>query len=157
MAYKVKAHFLCFQLRLDGKAVSSVSGAGRFATTSACRARNYLRAEIPRLTLRMKKFDSDVVEGDAGVRARDVREAAARVADLAVGHYDARFRLAGDGVDEVSGAKADVGVGQVVLVEQRGVVRRDAHAEHADVFIFKDEMVMRFLPDRNGDGSLGGE
>jgi hypothetical protein len=44
-----------------------------------------------------------------------------------------------------------------VLVKKRGVVRGEAHAEDADVLVFKDEVMMGFVPDGNGCGSLGGE
>lgn len=125
--------------------------------TSAQGGVHYLEAEIVWLALRVKKFDSDVIERAAGVGARYVREAAAGVTNLAVGHDETGLGLAGDSVDDVRGTKAHVNVRQVVLMEKRGVVRGDADAEDADVVISKDQMVMRFLPDRNGDGSLGGE
>jgi len=40
-------------------------------------------------------------------------------------------------------------------MEKGGVVGGDAYAENADVIIFKDEMVVRFLGDGNGGGGLG--
>jgi len=63
--------------------------------------------------------------------------------------------LALDGVDDVGGAERDVEIGHVVLMEKGGVVGGDAYAENADVIIFKDEMVVRFLGDGNGGGGLG--
>jgi hypothetical protein len=36
-------------------------------------------------------------------------------------------------------------------------VSRDADAEDADVVIFEDEVVVRFLRDGDGGGGLGGE
>jgi len=60
-----------------------------------------------------------------------------------------------DGVDDVSGTEGNIEVGNVVLVKKRGIVSGDAHAENADVIIFKDEMMVRFLWDGNGDGGLG--
>jgi hypothetical protein len=98
-----------------------------------------------RFTLRFEQFDGDVVEGAAGVGASDVSEAASGVTDLAVGHHDAGFGFALDGVRDVGRAEADVDVGHVVLMEKRGVVRGDAHAENADIIVLKDEMVMRLL------------
>jgi hypothetical protein len=47
-----------------------------------------------------------------------------------------------DGVDDVGGAERNIKVGNVVPVEKCGVVRGDAHAEDADVIIFKDEMMV---------------
>ncbi|PYT51431.1 MAG: hypothetical protein DMG44_02940 [Acidobacteria bacterium] len=87
--------------------------------------------------------------------AGDVGEVAGRVAELAVGHYQADFGFALDGVDDVGGAERDVEIGHVVLMEKGGVVGGDAYAENADVIIFKDEMVVRFLGDGNGGGGLG--
>lgn len=102
----------------------------------------------------MKQFDGDVVEGGASVSAGNVGEVARGVAELAIGHYDAGFGFALDGVDDVSGAEADVKIGHVVLVEKRGVVGGDTDAEDADVLIFEDEMMMRLLGDGNGGGGL---
>jgi len=42
-------------------------------------------------------------------------------------------------------------------MKKRGVVRGDAYAEDTDVIIFKDEVVVGFLGDGNGGGSLGVE
>jgi len=39
-------------------------------------------------------------------------------------------------------------------MKERGVVRGEAHAEDADVFIFEDEVMMRLLGEGNGSGSL---
>jgi hypothetical protein len=50
-----------------------------------------------------EKFDGDVVESAAGVGAGDVGEVARGVADLAVGHEDAGFGAALDGVHNVGG------------------------------------------------------
>jgi hypothetical protein len=67
------------------------------------------------------------------------------------------FGFAGDGVDDVSRAQRHVDVGQVVLVKKSGLVWGDVHAEYADVGVFKDELVMRLLRDRNGDRGLSAE
>jgi len=74
---------------------------------------------------------------------------------LAVGHDQVDFGFALDGVDDVGGAERDVKIGYIVLMEKSGIVGGDAHAENADVFIFEDEMVVRFLWDGNGGGGLG--
>jgi hypothetical protein len=42
-------------------------------------------------------------------------------------------------------------------MEKRGVVRGDAHAEYADVIIFKDEMMVGLLRQGDSSGSLGVE
>jgi len=81
-----------------------------------------------------------------------VGEVAGGVAELAVGHDEMGFGFALDGVDNIGGAERDVEVGDVVLVEKSGFMRGDAHAEDADVVIFKDEMVVGFLGDGNGGG-----
>jgi len=73
---------------------------------------------------------------------------------MAVGHHQAHFAFALDGVDDVGGAERNVEIWYVVLMEKRGAVGGDAHAENADVFIFKDEMVVGFFGDRDGDRSL---
>ncbi len=82
-------------------------------------------------------------------------EVAGGVADLAVGHHDAGFRPAFDGVDDVGGAQRNIEVGNIVLVKKRGVVRGDAYAEDADVIIFEDEMVVGLFGDGDGAGGLG--
>jgi hypothetical protein len=97
-----------------------------------------------RLALRLQQLDGDVVEYDAGIGAGDVREAAARVADLSIGQDYVDFGPAGDGIDEVSGAERDGDVGQVMLMEQRCAMRGNAYAINADVRIFKYELMMRF-------------
>ena len=89
--------------------------------------------------------------------AGDVGEVAGGVADLAVGHDDAGFGFALDGVDDVGGAEGDVDIWHVVPMKKRGVVRGDAYAEDADVIIFQDEVMVGFLGDGNGSGSLGAE
>ena len=43
----------------------------------------------------------------------------------------------------------------IVLMEKSGVVGRDAYAENADVGIFKNEMMMGFFRDGDGDRCLG--
>jgi len=57
---------------------------------------------------------------------------------LAVGHHEPDFGFALDGVDDVGGAERDVEIGHIVLMEKSGFVGGDAHAENADVGIFKD-------------------
>jgi hypothetical protein len=73
---------------------------------------------------------------------------------LAVGHYDAGFGSALDGVHNVSGAEGNVKVRNIVLVKKRGGMRGDAYAKDTDVFIFENEMMMGLLPERNGYWSL---
>jgi hypothetical protein len=86
-----------------------------------------------------------------------VGEAAAGVADLAVGHHQMSFGFALYGVDHVGGTERHVDVGHVVLMEKRGVVRGDAYSEYADVGVFQDEMMMRLFRDGNGDRCLSAE
>jgi len=74
---------------------------------------------------------------------------------LAVGHHEPDFGFALDGVDDVGGAERDVEIGHIVLMEKSGFVGGDAHAENADVGVFKDKMVVGFLGDGNGGGGLG--
>jgi len=105
--------------------------------------------------LGLQEFDGDVVERSVGFVAGDVGEAAAGVAELAVGHDEVDFGFALDGVDDVGGAERDVEIGHIVLMEKSGAVGGDTYAENADVVIFKDEMVVRFLWDGNGGGGLG--
>jgi hypothetical protein len=62
-----------------------------------------------------------------------------------------------DSVYNVGGAKRNIKVGNIVLVEKRGVMREEAHTENADVFVFEDEMVMGFFGKRDGDWCLGRE
>jgi hypothetical protein len=62
-----------------------------------------------------------------------------------------------DGVDDIGGAERDVEVGDIVLMQQSGFVRWDTDAEDADVFVFEDEMVVRFLGDGYTGGGLGVE
>jgi hypothetical protein len=110
-----------------------------------------------RFALRLQKFDGDVVEGNAGVGAGDVGEASAGVADLAVGHDETGFGLAGYRVDDVGGAEADVNVRQLVLMEKCGVMRGDANAKHSNIRILKHQMMVRLVGDRDGDRCLGTE
>src|SRR5260370_5168083 len=105
----------------------------------------------------MKELDGDVVEGSVRFVVGDVGEVAGGVAELAVGHDEAGFRPALDGINDVGGAERNVQVWNIVLVKKRGVVRGDADAEDADVIIFEDEMVVRFLAQGNSGGSLSGE
>jgi len=77
------------------------------------------------------------------------------VAELAVGHHQVDFGFALDGIDDVGGTESHVEIGHIVLMEKGGAVGGDAYAENADVIIFKDEMVVRFLWDGNGGGGLG--
>jgi len=86
-----------------------------------------------------------------------VSEVAGGVAELAVGHHDAGFGSALDGVDYVGGTERNIQVGNIVLMEKRGVVRGDAHAEDADIVVFQDEVVVGFLGDGDGDGCLSGQ
>src|SRR6266850_2210481 len=103
----------------------------------------------------MQQFDGDVIEDEAGIGAGDVGEVAGGVAELAIGHDEVDFGFALDGVDDVGGAERDVEIGHIVLMEKSGAVGGDTYAENADVVIFKDEMVVRFLWDGNGGGGLG--
>ena len=112
---------------------------------------------VSRLAPGMKKFDGDVVEVHVGFVAGDVGEVARGVAELAVGHDDAGFGSALDGVDDVGGAKRNVKIRNIVLVKKRGAVRGDAYAEDADVIIFQDEMMVGLPGNRNGGGGLSGE
>jgi len=109
------------------------------------------------LSLRLQQFDGDVVEGSVGFVAGDVGEVAGGVAELAVGHDEMSFGFALDSVDDVGGAERDVEVGDVVLMEKSGFVRRDAHAEDADVVVFEDEVVVGFFGDGDRGGGLAGE
>jgi hypothetical protein len=105
--------------------------------------------------LRLQQLDGDVVECHVGFVAGDVGEAAAGVADLTVGHDQADFGFVLDGVDDIGGTERDVEIGHIVLMEKGGIVRGNAHAENADVGIFKDEMMVRFLRDGDGAGGSG--
>jgi hypothetical protein len=116
-----------------------------------------LHANILHFALRLQQFDGDVVEGDVRFVAGDVGEVPEGVAELAVGHDDAGFGFALDGVDNVGGTEGDVHIWHVVLVEKRGVMRGDAYAENADVIIFQDEMMVGLPGNRNGGGGLSGE
>jgi hypothetical protein len=93
----------------------------------------------------LQKFDGDVVESGAGVGTGDVGEVAGGVAKLAVGHHDAGFGPVLDSVHNVGRAKRNVKIRNIVLMEKRRVVGGEAYAEYADVLIFKDQMMMRFL------------
>src|SRR6266436_3806293 len=104
----------------------------------------------------MEQLDGDVVECATGVSAGDVGEVAGGVADLAVGHHDASFGPALDGVDDVGRAERNVQVRYIVLMKKRGVMRGDAHAKDADIVVFQDEVVVGFLGDGDGDGCLSG-
>jgi len=84
-------------------------------------------------------------------------EAAARVTDLAILHGNACLRFSRHSVGEIGGAERYEDVGQVVLVKKGGVARWNGHTENADVFIFKDEMMMRLFGDGDGFGGLGVE
>jgi hypothetical protein len=74
---------------------------------------------------------------------------------LAVGHYQADFGFALDGIDDVGGTERNVEIGHIVLMEKSGPAGGDAYAEDADVGIFEDKMMVRLLRDGNGDGRLG--
>src|SRR5882724_11029725 len=100
----------------------------------------------------MKKLNGDVVEGGARFVAGDVGEAAAGIVHLTVRQHETEFRFVLDGVDDVGGTEGYVYVGHIVLMEKSGSVSGDAHAENADIGIFKDEMVVGFLGDGDGDG-----
>jgi hypothetical protein len=76
---------------------------------------------------------------------------------LAVGHDEIGFGFALDGVDYIGGPERDVEVGDVVLMEESGFVRRDADAEDADVIVFEDEVVVGFFGDGNSFRSLGAQ
>ena len=117
-------------------------------------ARSNFVAPIVGFALRLEQFDGDVVEGSVGFVAGDMREAAARVADLAVSHDQMSFGFALNGIDDVGGTERNVNVGYIVLMEKRGFVRGDAHAENADVIVFQDEMMMRLFRDGDCHGSL---
>jgi predicted RNA methylase len=84
-----------------------------------------------------------------------MREAAAGVADLPVGHGEVDFGFAGHGVDEITGADRDVNVRHVVLMEQSSVMPGNADAESADVSVFKYEMMMRLFREGNRAGRKG--
>jgi hypothetical protein len=116
-----------------------------------------LPAQISRFALGLQQLNGDIVEGSASVGARDMGEAAAGVRNLAVGHYQAGLGLAGHGVDDVGGAEADVNVRQVVPMEKRSVVGGDADAENASIGIFKHEMMVRLVRNRDRDRRLGAE
>jgi hypothetical protein len=108
----------------------------------------------------MKKLNGDVVEGGARFVAGDVGEAAAGeaaagIVHLTVRQHETEFRFVLDGVDDVGGTEGYVCVGHIVLMEKSGFVSGDAHAENADIGIFKDEMVVGFLGDGDGDRRLG--
>jgi len=79
------------------------------------------------------------------------------VADLAVGHDDAGFGSALDGVDDVGWTERNINVGHVVLMKKGRIVGGDADAEDADVFVPEDQMMVGFVSDGNGDGSLSAE
>jgi len=76
---------------------------------------------------------------------------------LAVGHDQADFGFALDGVDDVSRTERHVKIGHIVLMEKSGFVGGDAYTENANVGILKDEMVVGFFGDGNGGGGLGGQ
>jgi len=103
----------------------------------------------------MQQLDGDIVEDQVGIGAGDVGKVAGGVPELAVGHDQVDFGFVLDGVDNVGGAERDVEIGYIVLVEKSGAVGGDAYAENADVFIFKDEMMMGFFGDGGGDRRLG--
>jgi hypothetical protein len=107
------------------------------------------------LALSVEKFEGDIVEGGIGFVAGDVSEMAGGVAELAVGHHQVDFRFVLDGVYDVGGTEGHVEIGHIVLMEKSGFVGGDVYPENADVGIFKDEMVVRLLRDRNGDRRLG--
>jgi len=156
-AQQIQVHLLSFQLRLDGEAVPSGTGPGRFVAPDACNTWNYYPAEILRLALGLQEFDGDVVEGEIGIVAGDVGEVARGVAELAVGHDEMGFGFALDGVDDVGGAERNVEVGDVVLMEKRGFVGGDRYAEDADVFVFEDKVVVGFFGDGNSFRSLSAQ
>ena len=107
-----------------------------------------------RVFLGLQELNGDVVEGEVGIIAGDVGEVAGGVAELAVDHDEMSFGFALDGVDDVGGAERDVEVGDVVLMEERGFVGGDRYAEDADVVVFKDQVVVGFLGDGDGNWSL---
>src|ERR1700693_668061 len=98
----------------------------------------------------MKKFDGDIVEDQAGIRADDVGKPPAGIATLSIGHDEMSFGFALNVINDVGGAERDIQIGYIVLMEKSGAVGGDAYAENADVSIFKDETVVRLLGDGNG-------
>lgn len=116
---------------------------------------NYFFTEIVRFALGLQQFDGDVVEGAAGVGAGDVGEMAGGIAKLTVGHHNAGFGATLNGVHNVGGTEGKIKVRNVVLVEKRGGMRRDAYAEDADVIVFEDEVMAGLSFEGNGFRSLG--
>ena len=66
---------------------------------------------------------------------------------MSVNHHDACFGFALNRVDDVGGAERNIKIRYIVLMKERGVVSRHMDAKHADVLIFKDQMMVRFVLD----------
>lgn len=128
----------------------------RIAGRAIERGFNDFLAKIARFALRLEQLDGDIVEGSRVGQYR-MGEASAGIADLAVGQRGVSFGFARDGIDEIGRAKRDGDIGQLMRMKKRGVARGKAEAEHADVGIFEQQMMMRLVlhQDRlSGIGSL---
>src|SRR5205807_9562055 len=97
-----------------------------------------------------EQLDGEVAERRVGLGARDMREAALRVADLPVGQRDVSLGFSGNRVDEVGGADRNTEIGKVVIMKQRGLVPGDPEGPSAPVIIFEQRVVMRLVFERDG-------
>jgi hypothetical protein len=99
----------------------------------------------------LQKFDSHVAERGVGQIAGDVGEVAGHKTGFTILQVKRDGRLALDVVLGLRGAERDEDVIVVMGVHESRVMGWDLHLEHADVFVFEGEVVMRL----GGEFDLG--
>jgi len=99
----------------------------------------------------LQKFESHVAERSVGQIAGDVGEVASDKARFAILQVKRDGRLALDVVLGLRGAERDVYVVMVMGVHESCVMGWNLYLEHADIFIFEGEVVMRL----GGEFDLG--
>jgi hypothetical protein len=108
-----------------------------------------LNAEVSKLTLGMKQLDGDDAEDGVRIVARNVSKTAAGKTDVAIGEVEMHLGLARNGAGDTGGADGDKEIIVVVLMEKRGVMRRDFDAVYLHILIRKEEVVTRLRRERH--------
>src|SRR6266478_10241845 len=60
-----------------------------------------------------------------------------------------QFGLAYNGVDDIRGTQSDIEIREIVLMQQRGVQRRNHHDVHVREIVLQHQAVMRLFADGN--------
>ena len=99
----------------------------------------------------LQELDGHIAEGSVGQIASDVGEVAGDKTSFAILQVKRDGRLALDVILDLRGAERDEDVIVVMGVHESRVMGWDLHLEHADVFVFEGEVVMRL----GGEFDLG--